>query len=459
MEPTRRHAAVVVGAGIAGLAAAWDLRDRDVVVLESSPRLGGRIRSEPRDPYWLNAGAHVFSGPGSATDRLVREVGVEAVEVPGHLVAVELNGRVLVGGRPELYPLRLPLATRERLALARAGLRLRREVGRYERVAALRPGESRRDARRRLLAHGDDRTFADWLGPLPGDAGALFRATVSRSTAEADEIARGQGAGYFALVWSKGGGLSRNLLGGAGVLVGRIAEALGGRIVTGAEVVEVRDAGDRVCVRYRTARGMAELEAEHALLATKAFQAAAVAPGLPADTLQALRSIPYGPTVVLAALTNERRAMPYDDLYALATPKRSFNMFFNIANVLRAPGARRRPGGSLMVYRGGREALALLELDDREIERRFLDDIDAIYPGTRALVAETLLLRLPRMLPYAAPGRSALQPALERDLGRIRLAGDYLGGVYSETAIASGQEAAAAIRAALSQRGARHAPC
>jgi oxygen-dependent protoporphyrinogen oxidase len=118
--------------------------------------------------------------------------------------------------------------------------------------------------------------------------------------------------------------------------------------------------------------------------------------------------------------------------------------------VLRPRSARREPGGSLMVYRGGREALALLELDDREIERRFLDDIDAIYPGTRAVVSETLLLRLPRMLPYAAPGRSVLQPALERDLGRIRLAGDYLGGVYSETAIASGQEAAAAIRAALS---------
>ena len=64
-------------------------------------------------------------------------------------------------------------------------------------------------------------------------------------------------------------------------------------------------------------------------------------------------------------------------------------------------------------------------------------------------MTETILLKLPRMLPYAAPGRSALQPALERPLGRVQLAGDYLGGVYTDTAISSGQEAALAVRTAL----------
>ena len=76
-------------------------------------------------------------------------------------------------------------------------------------------------------------------------------------------------------------------------------------------------------------------------------------------------------------------------------------------------------------------------------------DLYAIYPDARGIVSETILLKLPRMLPYAAPGRAALQPALERPLGRIHLAGDYLGGVYTDTAISSGQEAALAVRAAL----------
>jgi monoamine oxidase len=126
-------------------------------------------------------------------------------------------------------------------------------------------------------------------------------------------------------------------------------------------------------------------------------------------------------------------------------------MLFNVVNVLRPTSPEREPGGSLMVYRSGRAALELLERSDTEIERAFLDDLAAIYPEARGLVRETVLSRLPRMLPYVAPGRAALQPALERPLGRIHLAGDYIGGVYTETAIASGQDAATAIRAALSR--------
>jgi oxygen-dependent protoporphyrinogen oxidase len=300
-----------------------------------------------------------------------------------------------------------------------------------------------------VLAYGDDRTFADWLGPLPGDADALFRVTVTRSTAEPDQLAFGHGAGYFALVWSSGKGLSQNVLGGPGRLIDGIAAALPGRVVTGAEVREATTEGDLVRVRYREGGSEREVLARHAVLATKAFDAARIAVGLPPDTRHALEAIPYGPSVVMAIMTGEAGPMPWDGIYALATPKRAFSMLFNVVNVLRPGGEAREPGGSLMVYRSGRAALELLERSDAEIEQAFLGDLYAIYPQARGLVTETALLRLPRMLPYVAPGRSALQPALERPLGRIQLVGDYLGGVYTETAIASGQDAAAAIRATL----------
>jgi predicted NAD/FAD-dependent oxidoreductase len=99
-----------------------------------------------------------------------------------------------------------------------------------------------------------------------------------------------------------------------------------------------------------------------------------------------------------------------------------------------------------MVYRSGHAALTMFDQPDEVVEQAFLDDLYAIYPQARGLVRETILMKLPRMLPYVAPGRAAIQPALERDLGRIHLAGDYLGGTYTETAIASGEEAARKIR-------------
>jgi len=441
--------AIVVGAGIGGLAAAWALRDRDVLVLEAADRIGGRVRSESRGPYWLNLGAHVFAGPGSATWRLAEEVGVELARVPGQLVAVELNGRIVAGGRPELYPFRLRLRPRERLALVRAGLRLRRAVAGYERAAQARPGEAPAETRARVLAYGDDRTFADWLGPVPGDAAALFRATVTRSTAELDEVSFGHGAGYFSLVWNADKGLSHNVLGGPGRLIDGIAAGLPGRVVTGAEVHEVATEGERVRVRYHEGGAEREVLARHAVVATKAFDAARIAVALPPETRRALEAIPYGPSVVMGIVTGETGPMPWDGIYALATPKRAFSMLFNVVNVLRPGSAVREPGGSLMVYRSGHAALELLERSDAEIERAFLDDLYAIFPEARGLVTETALLRLPRMLPYVAPGRAALQPALERPLGRIHLAGDYIGGVYTETAIATGQAGAAAIRRAL----------
>jgi protoporphyrinogen/coproporphyrinogen III oxidase len=452
--------AVVVGAGIGGLATAWDLRDRDVLVLEAADRLGGRVHSEPRGSYWLNLGAHVFSGPGSATWRLADEVGVELRKVPGQLVAVELNGRIVAGGRPELFPFRLPLGLRDRVALIRAGLRLKRAVAGYERVARPRTSETPADTRRRVLAYGDDRTFADWLGPLSGDAAALFRATVTRSTAELDEIAFGHGAGYFSLVWNAGKGLSHNVLGGPGRLIEGIAAGLSGRVVTNAEVYEVvtgvwlkPDPSPLVRVRYRENGSDREVLARHVVLATKAFDAARIAVDLAPETRASLAAIPYGPSVVMAIVTGESVPMPWDELYALATPKRSFSMLFNIVNVLRPASAGstagREPGGSLMVYRSGSAALDLMERSDSEIEQAFLDDLYAIFPAARGIVKETVLARMPRMLPYAFPGRAALQPALEQPLGRVHLAGDYLGGVYTETAISSGQGAAAEIRAAL----------
>ena len=70
-----RYEAVIVGAGIAGLTAAWALRDRKILLLEAADRVGGRLRSEPRGPYWLNLGAHLFGGRGTLMDRLVNEWG------------------------------------------------------------------------------------------------------------------------------------------------------------------------------------------------------------------------------------------------------------------------------------------------------------------------------------------------------------------------------------------------
>ena len=161
------HDVIVVGGGIAGLAAAWDLRNRDVVVLEAADRVGGRIRSETRGDHWINVGAHVFAGAGSASDRLIRDTGVEAVPVPGRLTSIAMNGAFINSGRVETFPLRIPMPAKDRAALTKTGARLRVEVAKLQRLSKPRPGETPRETELRVMGYLADRSFSDWTGPLP----------------------------------------------------------------------------------------------------------------------------------------------------------------------------------------------------------------------------------------------------------------------------------------------------
>ena len=428
-----RHDIVVLGGGIAGLTAAWRLRDRDVVVLEASDRLGGRIRSEPRGEYWLNFGAHVFGSPESATGRLLDELGVDAKPVPGRLAAAELNGKIVASGPVEAFPLRLPLSPGSRLALLRAGLKLRNAVRRYAAIA---------DSQERMLAFMDDRSFADFIGRLPEDVHGLFRATLTRSSGEPEDLAAGYGVGYFHLVWNRGAGLSRNIVGGSSRVIDALAAGLGDRIRMGVPVTGVLRDGDGDGVRVRC--GGEELAARAAIVATPAYVTRTIVHDLPVDTAAALDAIPYGPYVVGAFLTKESGPMPWDGTYALATPQRSFSMLFNTANVLRT--GDRDPGGSLMVYAAAGYARALAKLDDAGVAERFLADLHDLYPEARGVVEEVEIQRWERGLPYPRPGRGRLQLALTRPLGPIHLAGDYLGTWYTETAVRTANAAAGRVR-------------
>ena len=214
------HDVVVVGAGVSGLATAWHLRDRDVLVLEETERVGGRIRSERRGDTWLNFGAHVYGGDGTATDRLLRGLGVTALPLPGQLAALAYAGRI-VTSPVETYPLRLPLPARSRAALIRAGLKLRYDVARYDRMIRPRPGESAAERQDRVVNFMDDESFSDRIGPLPPDVDAMFRCTLTRSSGEPEELAAGYGVGYFHLVWDRSSGLSRGIVGGPSTMIER----------------------------------------------------------------------------------------------------------------------------------------------------------------------------------------------------------------------------------------------
>jgi oxygen-dependent protoporphyrinogen oxidase len=447
-----RKDVVIVGAGIAGLTAAVKLQDLDIVLLEAEDRVGGRIKSEQRGAYWVSVGAHMFPEPNSIVGRLVQEFGLETLTINGSLMGLAYRGTILKGGRTELYAARLPMSAAGRLSLVRAGLKLRRDAARYNRLALTRAGESDVEVRARLLAFRSDQSFADYLGPLHPDAEALFHAVVNRMTAEPDEISAGCVIALFAHVWSEGGVvLGRNLQGGASRLPEVMAARLGNRVVMGATVREVTQQDGSVRVRFERGDGAEdEVVARSAILTVPAHVARSMLPELPPETAHALDAIVYGPFVVGGIVTAETRPMPWDDVYSVLVVGKRFNMLFNHANVVRSPSAPREPGGTLMVYGGGNLARRLMEKSDDEIREAIVSDLYDLYPESTGVVDEVVVQRWDRAIPFAAPGRHVVQPALERGVGNVFFAGDYVGEwTHMESAVITAVEAVAKVRKRL----------
>lgn len=438
---------VIVGGGLAGLSAGWRLRHSDLLLLEADGRVGGRIRSERRGPYWLNWGGHVFAGGDSATGWLLGNCGVDSVPVPGSLAGLHMNGKLLLKGRVESYPFRIPMSRSSRIATLRTGAKVTRAVARYAGIVKLRPGEDAATRQQRIYDFMNDRSFSDLVGDLPEDAEALLKPTVTRSSAELDQISAGAGVGYFSLVWNIGGGLSNNIAGGPSTLTEGMAAAQS--VELNAAVQEIVHRTDSVVVRYRRDGADREVEARYVVLATPATVSRRIAVDLDPDLQEALSKIVYGPYVSAAFLTDETEPQVWDDAYAIATPKRSFAVALNMSNIARGSEAARRPGSSIMTFSPAGLGRRLLDLKDEEILQTYLDDLDQVLPGFAGEVVEARVQRWPLGAPYCFPGRGRLQPTLTRRSGRVCLAGDYLGTLYTETAIGTGLAAAQEVRSLL----------
>ena len=104
---------LILGGGLAGLAAAWSLTQagRRVQVLESGDAVGGLARTVSRDGFRFDLGGHRFFTHDERVDRFVREL------LGNELVTVPRASRIYLGGKWIEYPLR-PLG-----ALTGLGLR------------------------------------------------------------------------------------------------------------------------------------------------------------------------------------------------------------------------------------------------------------------------------------------------------------------------------------------------
>lgn len=436
---------IVVGGGLAGLTAAYRLRDRDLLVLEQTDRLGGRVLSHARDGLTLNLGAHMFAGPGSPVGSLLSELGLARQPIQGRLMGISLNGAPVQSSRPEVWPLQLPLSVRARLSLINMGLRLRHGATRMARLQASPPEQGVNLA---ALAYEDHRSLADYMGPLHPEVATILTAITERSGGDPASMSAGHALRSFTNVWSNAAP-GANLAGGSSRLITALRDAIDTgpqpRLLTDARGLSVTQHDDHVVVTAATPQGRVALRARHCIVATPAPVARTLIADLPAQTAAALEQIAYGPFLSLALLVRENGPMPWQDIYAISTPGARFSVMFNQATGL--PADQRAGRGSLMLFRGAAGAAEMAHLDEAALADMARTYLRTHFPQADCQIEDVALAHWSHGAPVARPGRAALQPALEQPLGRIALAGDYLESPNMVSAITTADRAVAQLMA------------
>ncbi|MGH2954359.1 MAG: flavin monoamine oxidase family protein [Solirubrobacterales bacterium] len=233
----RREAdVVVVGAGLAGLAAARRLRasGREVVVLEARDRVGGRVVNEPiGDGRVVELGAQWVGPTQDRILELIAELGLETFPTHGEGKNLfERRGRVCrySGTIPRLNP----------LALAESGVML----GRINRLAGKLDPAAPWEAKQ--AADWDAQTFETWIRSRvhTGAARDLMRLAINgvwaaepRDLSLLHVLFYVSSAGSIeALLDTEGGAQQDRVVGGTGLIANRLADDLGDGLVLGAPV-------------------------------------------------------------------------------------------------------------------------------------------------------------------------------------------------------------------------------
>jgi len=314
-----RVGVVVIGGGMAGLTAAYALREHAPVVLERAARFGGNSRGEAWRGIEYAIGAAYFIEPdeGSEIAALLDELGLK-----GEYTVKTTEDPVVLGGRryDAFWDGETAPGAREQFARLRRhflGFLEGADGAEYPDIPVFdEAGRARIDALDRV-------TFADHLrevagGPLhPHVETVVEHYCWSSFGASSTEISAASGLNFYCAEFGNVAVLPAGNAGVAERLVARLEGALpAGRLRPGALVLDVRLADGGVLVSYLEASGrLRTLHARAAVMACPKFVVPKVIDTLEPARAAALDRLRYRAYLVANVLLDRRVEPDFYDLF------------------------------------------------------------------------------------------------------------------------------------------------
>ncbi|MCL2332620.1 MAG: protoporphyrinogen oxidase [Actinomycetia bacterium] len=479
---------VVIGAGIAGLTAAWRLNcardagaDLDFQVLESSTRIGGQLWTDRADGLIADGGSDSYLTAKPAVRRLAAELGI-AADICGTnednkgtwLVKngslVELPDGIMLFAPTKI----LPMAT-TRLYSWPAKLRMLGDLVKPrkkqpaggiedESIASLVTRRLGRECLERLAeplvggVNGSDVETMSTLATYPQllemehEQGSLIRGFLAqrrRNEAQARAHPSVPGAPRRTFFSSFVGGMQQ--------LCDALADGIGReRITTGAEVKRVERAeGGRYLLTYVDRAGeRQQLSADAVISAAPAWASAGMLVGSVPAVAEILNTIPFSSCATIVLGFHEADAPFAKNWHGILSPDIEKQPVTGIS-LISSKWHGRAPEGAVLLrgfVGGARDPEALDRSDEELIELTRDSFIDLLGLREEAAPIYARVFRFPRSMPQYTVGHldrmAQLDACLAGEPG-LALAGAACQGVGIPNCLESGETAAAKVLADL----------
>ncbi len=431
---------VVVGAGIAGLGAAWALQKKGyrVLVLEAAAVPGGRMGKRQVKGYTLDTGAQFLAGRGAYRHlwKLMDELHLSSGCRPiGAQTNVLVRGGKVYSGK-WTDPRRLVstgyLSNDAKFSLLKILPQLTLGIVQLD---PLHPEEAAH------LDHEDART---WLCRLMGEevADYVFEPAFG-ATFDTDLSQLSRAFVMNSLIFMSKGFVTHSPDGGPGAVTAALASRLDVRY--GARVTALSATPKGVDLRYEDAGGKGhELAANGVVLAVPAPRLGALADALIAQERDFLHHVRYVKGIIVNLCLKDRPAT-LNEAYGIGLPPPEGFGLYGAAVDHHKPHAVPQGAGLVNAALRASEAEARWEHGDEALTAFAVGELERGPAGALGEVVHAEVDRWEHMLPTFYPGYyKLLKEFLHREhhTPRVQLAGDYLVGPFTEAAYVSGLRAA-----------------